>query len=196
MSSQIKTSRRILKLILFMLLCCVIAFILIFAFRGKEINLSEGNTEKRIDSLSCSSTAPANSFFSSSNNTNLLHTVKITFRNGKADKFFYNLSGDYPSDDLAGGDAARFGVHYDKYMAGAGLSPKSLFTTFSNVGNELSVVIYAEADKINPVTAPIFFLIKDFREETNYPIEDYRAMYEAENFSCVINNQAEKEANE
>lgn len=197
MLEQTKTSHTIIKFLLFVALCCGVAFILIFAFRGKEINLSEDGAEKRIDSLSCNSTAPTSSFFNPNNNVDLLHNVKITFRNGKVDKFFYNLSGDYPSDNLAGGDAARFGVQYDLYMADNGISSKTLYTTFSNVGKELYVVLYAEADKINPVTAPIFFLTKEFREEANYSIEDYREMYEAQNFSCVVNNnQAEKEDNE
>lgn len=162
----------------------VAAFML---FGSKETHISTSKTETTIKSLMCNSADPKNPFFVSETAETNNHVVKVTYRGEIADKISYNYDGSYTSSSVADTVGSSLHADYNIYMGKNGAYQESLYPTFSVVDNKLKVSLYTEYNKVNSVTAKLFFInAEEFHDLDNYSIEDLKNLYVEKGFSCEI----------
>lgn len=170
------------------ILAVVIAVVAFFMvnFRSTETYMSTSSDGATVGSLSCTAVNPENPFFASSaQNSN--HELKITTRGQAKDKISYVYNGEYASNAAAETAGSSLHADYNIYMGENGIYQESLYPTFSVVENRLKVSLYTEFDKINSVTARLFFINADeFHELNDYSVEDMKVLYESKGFLCEM----------
>ena len=190
MVAKKKTERQNTLICVIMLFLIAIISLLIWFFANSSETHNSTITTDSIEtsSLVCKSSNPKEPFFNDSAATNVQHEIRALFNNDKLSKIFYIYSATYDSEKQAEYYNSIMAADYNRYLGGHSTPLNILSKTFSTSDNESKITLYANADKINNVTASIFLLNadNDYNKDNNTGA-DIKKLYEDQGFSCETN---------
>lgn len=155
--------------------------IVAFMTNGTTTRKSTGDVTTKTDSLYCSTANPKDGFFNPGDATGQSTTIKVVFDGDRADKISYHFEGSYASANDADTALAKMHAAYNNYMGENGLSAESLSPTFASSDGVAKINLYADTDKLNSMTAKLFFL---GASEVKNSAEQLQKAYSSGGFSC------------
>lgn len=170
-----------LGLVLLILIICILLL-----FSSSETHTSTVKDADEISALYCKAGKLENAFFDSDAANTIKHEIKLTFKNATLDKIYYSFKGTYPSEDTAAADETRLHAKYNIYMGDNGVDQGSLSPNYSVVKAKFKLSMYVDSlDKINTITAKLFFINKeDLQGFGSNSMDDLKSYYENQSFQC------------
>ncbi|MBR3180079.1 hypothetical protein IKF57_00900 [Candidatus Saccharibacteria bacterium] len=167
----------------------LIAVILIIILsQGKETYTSNGGQTVQVNSLTCSGSNIDGALFVSDTAQRYTHEIKATVSSNKLREISYKFNATYNSREAVEDAKAVLMAKYNIYMDENGLVPEILNPVFSPLNSKLQVTLFAKREKIDRVTARIFFLTEDDIEKIDkMNLADWERSYEKKGFSCQSN---------
>lgn len=182
-----KNEKSVKYIVVALVLFVIVIFILLL-LNGSETRTSDNGENKSVTALYCIAGNLEGAFFSSTTANTIKNEIKVTFKNNKMDKLFYNYKGTYRSAEVADDDEAVLHAKYNVYMGENHLLQESLSPSYSVVDSKFGLTLYVDDySKINSATAVLFFIDKDkIAEFQDYSIDQMKTFYEKQSFQCQI----------
>ena len=172
--------------VLLVFLCVLGGF---FLLRGTETRETSNKENYVISALICTASSPENVFFSSKLATSVKHTVKVTFKDEKADKISYSYEGELENNEKAESVMSAFHANYNIDMSNNGRDPESLTPSFVASDKTVRINLYSTVDNLNSAVAKFFFLTSEEQGKiATYSRKTVQKIYEKVGFKCEYNN--------
>lgn len=183
-----KNKKRLINVMLVIVtLAAIVMFALSLIVNTKTIQISSTDKNTIIGLLYCRADTVDDSFFPIQKMNDILHEIKITFKDGIADRINYALSGKYVDKKTAMQAKADANFRLGSYMSKSGLDSSMLNPKISIVDTTLYYNIDGTEDTLNQVSAPVFLLSESMGVNFNkYSQEDFANFYTSKGFSCEI----------
>ena len=178
---------RIMTIIAVSFLVIIAGFLLFVFLNRSETTSSDGGSGSSVGALDCKATSPVGPFFVSENALTSEHEVKVTFLRDVVDKLSYNYYGTFASEGVAENVRTNLHANYNIYMGKYNLNQESLSPTFTYNGNNAKVNLFVNREKLNNITARLFFLNPDEAANiSNYSSDQLKSLYTGKGFSCTF----------
>lgn len=159
----------------------------VLLFKPKTTYVEGGEEIYTIDLLDCRISEHEGAFFNSKIADEALHEIRVTFRENKIDKIYYEYKTSFSSEEVAKSQNAEMHANYNIYMGNKGIEPGKLDPRFSTIDNETTVSLIAEKGDLALSNVSLFFLdANDFQKINSRSIEEMKKLYEGKGFKCVI----------
>lgn len=157
--------------------------ITIIVFSPREERITGDANIVNIAALYCQSKITEQSFFEKTTEKSVLHEIKVTLKDGKADQIDYTYHGVFESTKEAEEAEAVYQFAYGNYLGKNGLSITYLSPSFSVLDNELIINIAADNEKFSSGTARIFSL-EGNKKLSSYSRKDLETFYKGAGYTC------------
>ena len=167
------------------------AFFLLFfgltqIFESHETRTSTGVQTVNAEAMVCEAAAPRDPLFSVEGAEDVEHEIKVTYKNGLADKISYEFQADLNSPEAAEAAEAETHATYNNFM---GTRASDFSANFMPIGDDYKLTITADMDSLTPTSAQLFFIERDqFESLKEFSIDDIKRFIQTAGFHCELDN--------
>ena len=151
-------------------------------FESHETHTSREVQTVEAEIMVCEAAAPRDPLFSVEGAEDVEHEIKVTYKNGLADKISYELQAELNSPEAAEHAEATTHATYNNFM---GTNASDFSANFMPIGDDYKLNITADIDKLTPTSARIFFIEREqFESLKEFGIDDIKRFIQTAGFHC------------
>ena len=189
-SKKNRNKKAATSMIVVAVLIGILAVVVYLLTHKTETYIHETTADEETPTLICASGDNDYDFFVSEEATNITHTIKLVYKDGKISKLSYEFVGAYDTEESAKQAKGRFNTDYNIYLGKYDVKYETLSPVFWYTEDRAGVKLYLDDYKrMNSVIAT-FFYIDDASVSSiaKNSIDITKKYYEKKNFSCTISD--------
>ncbi len=189
-SKENKKKGAALGMIIVAALIGILAVVVYLLTHKTETYIHETTADEKTSALTCVSSGSDSDFFVSEEATDMVHTLKMIYKDGKISKLSYEFTGTYSAEESARQAKGSFNTDYNIYLGKYDIKHEILSPVFWYTEEKAGVKLFLDDyGRMNSVIATFFYIDEaSVSSIAKNSIDATKKYYEKKNFSCTISD--------